>query len=46
MKEDIISEALNLNEMIDYQKDSVVSRTLIKKRQAPLRYLPLIWDKH
>jgi quercetin dioxygenase-like cupin family protein len=32
MKEDIISEALNLNEMIDYQKDSVVSRTLIKKK--------------
>ena len=32
MKEDIISEALNLNEIIDYQKDSVVSRTLIKKK--------------
>jgi quercetin dioxygenase-like cupin family protein len=32
MKEDIISEALNLNEIIDYQQDSVVSRTLIKKK--------------
>jgi len=32
MKEDIISEPLNLNEIIDYQKDSVVSRTLIKKK--------------
>jgi len=32
MKEDIISEALNLTEIIDYQKDSVVSRTLIKKK--------------
>jgi quercetin dioxygenase-like cupin family protein len=32
MKEDIISEAMNLNEMIDYQQDSVVSRTVIKKK--------------
>jgi quercetin dioxygenase-like cupin family protein len=32
MKEDTISETLNLNEIIDYQKDSVVSRTLIKKK--------------
>ena len=32
MKENFISEALNLNEIIDYQKDSVVSRTLIKKK--------------
>jgi quercetin dioxygenase-like cupin family protein len=32
MNEDFISETLNLNEMIDYQKDSVVSRSLIKKK--------------
>jgi quercetin dioxygenase-like cupin family protein len=32
MKEDIISEVLNLTEIINYQKDSVVSRTLIKKK--------------
>jgi quercetin dioxygenase-like cupin family protein len=32
MKEEFISEALNLTEMIDYQQDSVVSRTLIKKK--------------
>ena len=32
MKEDIISEVLNLNQIIDYQEDSVVSRTLIKKK--------------
>ena len=32
MKEDIISEVLNLNQIIDYQKDSVVSRILIKKK--------------
>ena len=32
MKDDFISEALNLNELIDYQEDSVVSRSLIKKK--------------
>jgi quercetin dioxygenase-like cupin family protein len=32
MKEDIISEVFNLTEVIDYQEDSVVSRTLIKKK--------------
>jgi quercetin dioxygenase-like cupin family protein len=32
MKEPINSEAINLNGMIAYQKDAVVSRTLIKKQ--------------
>jgi len=32
MNENITSEVLNLNEIIDYQEDSVVSRTLIKKK--------------
>ena len=32
MTEDIITEVLNINELIKYQKDSVVSRTLIKKK--------------
>jgi quercetin dioxygenase-like cupin family protein len=32
MNDEFISEALNLNKMIDYQQDSVVSRTLIKKK--------------
>jgi quercetin dioxygenase-like cupin family protein len=32
MKDDFISEALNLNKLIDYQEDSVVSRSLIKKK--------------
>lgn len=32
MKENFASETLNLNEIVDYQQDSVVSRTLIKKK--------------
>ena len=32
MKEDIISEVLNLSKMVNYQDDSVISRTLIKKK--------------
>jgi len=32
MNENVTSETLNLNEIIDYQEDSVVSRTLIKKK--------------
>ena len=34
MNENITSKALNLNEIIDYQEDSVVSRTLIKKKSG------------
>jgi hypothetical protein len=34
-----------LIDMIDYQKDAVVSKTIIEKKQGLLLYFPLIRDR-
>jgi hypothetical protein len=42
MNEDIKAKALDIQSLLDYQKDSVVSREVKKRNWEPLHSLPLI----
>ena len=42
MDEDIKSKALNIQFLVDYQKDSVVSREIIKKELGTVTFFALL----